>query len=73
MKKENLMKEVRAYIIGFLGSITFILVCCEPADEEYWYLQFFISKGLAFLIGYTTYILCSRWESKGLLPPDIEE
>ena len=42
MKKENLMKEVRAYIIGFLGSITFILVCCEPADEEYWYLQFFM-------------------------------
>lgn len=73
MKKEKLMKIIRVYIIGFLGVVTLILACSEPANEEYWYLQFFISKGLAFLIGYVTYILCLRWKSKGLLPPDIEE
>lgn len=59
-------------IVGILGCITLILVLSEPTDEEKWFLQFFISKGLGFLIGYATYHLCSRWESKGLLP-EIKE
>lgn len=72
MKQREYMKQVRAFIIGILGYICIILMCGEPADEERWFTIFFITKGLAFLLGYITYLLCTHWESKGLLP-DFEE
>ena len=68
MKKSELMKQVRMSIVGILGCIALILMCGEPIEEETWFRVFFITQGLAFLIGYITYVLCVRWESKGLLP-----
>ena len=73
MKKSELMKQVRTSIVGLLGCIAFILMVGEPIKEETWFRVFFITKGLAFLIGYITYVLCVRWESKGLLPEMDEE
>ena len=67
--KSDLMIIVRMSIIGILGTVALILMCGEPIKEETWFRVFFITKGLAFLIGYITYVLCVRWESKGLLPP----
>ena len=73
MEKRDLMKQVRMSIIGILGCIAFILVVGEPIEEETWYRVFFITKGLAFLIGYVCYALFVHWESKGLLPEMDEE
>lgn len=73
MKKSELMKQVRMSIVGILGCIALILMCGEPIEEETWFRVFFITNGLAFLIGYITYVLCVRWESKGLLPDMDEE
>lgn len=72
MKKSEFMKQVRISIVGLFGCICLILISSEPADEEKWFMQFFLSKGLAFLFGYVAYILTKRWESKGLLP-DMED
>lgn len=66
------MLLVRESIIGLMGCIAFILMCSEPANEETWYQTFFITKGIAFLLGYATYRLCVYWESKGFLP-NMEE
>ena len=73
MKKSELMKQVRMSIVSILGCIALILMCSEPIEEETWFRVFFITKGLAILIGYITYVLCVRWESKGLLPEINEE
>lgn len=73
MKKSELMKQVRMFIVSILGCIALILMCSEPIEEETWFRVFFITKGLAILIGYITYVLCVRWESKGLLPEMNEE
>ncbi len=73
MKKSELMKQVRMSIVSILGCIALILMCSEPIEEETWFRVFFITKGLAILIGYITYVLCVRWESKGLLPEMNEE
>lgn len=72
MEKRDLMKQVRMYIVGILGCIAFILMVGEPIEEETWFRVFFITKGLAFLIGYVCYTLFVHWESKGLLP-DMDE
>ena len=66
------MITIRISTIGILGCIAFILMCSEPANEETWFQTFLITKGIAFLLGYITYRLCTYWESKGLLP-DMEE
>lgn len=73
MKKSELMKQVRMSIVSILGCIALILMCSEPIEEETWLRVFFITKGLAILIGYITYVLCVRWESKGLLTEMNEE
>lgn len=73
MKKEQVMKQIRMSVVGLLGCAAFILMCGEPTNEETWWQSFFIGKGLAFLFGYITYILCKRWESKGLLPEMDED
>ena len=73
MKKSELMKQVRMFIVSILGCIALILMCSEPIEEETWFRVFFITKGLAILIGYIAYVLCVRWESKGLLPEMNEE
>ena len=73
MKKSELMKQVRMFIVSILGCIALILMCIEPIEEETWFRVFLITKGLAILIGYITYVLCVRWESKGLLPEMNEE
>lgn len=73
MKKSELMKQVRMSIVSILGCIALILMCSEPIEEETWFRVFLITKGLAILIGYITYVLCVRWESKGLLPEMNEE
>lgn len=72
MKKSELIKQVRMSIVGILGCIAFIIMCGEPIEEETWFRVFFITKGLAFLIGYCCYALYRHWESKGLLP-DLDE
>ena len=68
MKKSELMKQVRMSIVGILGCIVLILMCGEPIEEETGFRAFFITKGLAILIGYIAYVLYVYWESKGLLP-----
>ena len=73
MEKRDLMKQVRMSIVGILGCIALILMVGEPIEEETWFRVFFITKGLAFLIGYVCYALFVRWESKGLLPNMDEE
>lgn len=73
MKKSELMKQVRMFIVSILGCIALILMCSEPIEEETWFRVFFITKGLAILIGYITYVLYVCWESKGLLPEMNEE
>lgn len=71
-KGTNVMQYVRLAVIGILGSITFLLMICEPIDEETWVQTFYITKGLAALIGFGLYLLCKRWYAKGLLP-EIDE
>ncbi len=66
MEKRDLMKQVRMSIVGILGCIALILMVGEPIEEETWFRVFFITKGLAFLIGYVCYALFVRWESKAL-------
>lgn len=73
MKKNELMKQARMSIVGILGCIALILACGEPTKEENWFRVFFITKGLAFLIGYVCYVLFMHWESKGLLPDMDDE
>lgn len=73
MEKRDLMKQVRMSIVGILGCIALILMVGEPIEEETWFRVFFITKGLAFLIGYVCYTLFVRWKSKGLLPDMDEE
>lgn len=73
MKKSELMKQVRMSIVSILGCIALILMCSEPIEEETWFRVFFITKGLAILIGYIAYVLYVYWESKGLLPEMNEE
>ncbi len=66
--KESIKQAIRETTVVILGTIAFILMCGEPANEETWFEAFFISKGIAFLLGYITYRLFTYWESKGLLP-----
>lgn len=73
MEKNEIMKYVRMSIVSVLGYIALILMVGEPIEDETWFRVFFISKGLAFLIGYCTYKLYSFWESKGLLPKMDED
>lgn len=68
MKQQEIMKQVRSSILGVLGCICLILIVSEPADEEKWFTQFFIVKGLGFSIGYVIYRLFSHWDARGLLP-----
>lgn len=68
MKENVTMQIIRNSILGILGCITLILMVGEPVNEETWFSTFFITRGLAFLVGYVTYKLFVRWESKGLLP-----
>lgn len=70
--KESIKQSIREATVGILGTISLLLMCSEPANEETWFEAFFISKGIAFLLGYISYRLFNYWESKGLLP-DIEE
>lgn len=70
----EMKKKVRAAIVGLLFGFAFILLCSAPSDDaDSWYLAFFVSKGLAFLLGYAAYVLAGHWESKGLLPDDFCE
>ena len=73
MKKNELMNHLRMFIVDILGCIALILICVEPAEDETWFRVFLITKGLAFLIGYITYVLYVHWESKGLLPKMDDE
>lgn len=73
MEKNEIMKYVRMSIVSVLGYIALILMVGEPIEDETWFRVFFISKGLAFLIGYCTYKLYYFWESKGLLPEMDED
>lgn len=71
--KESIKQSIITATVGILGTITFILMCSEPANEETWFEAFFISKGIAFLLGYISYRLFTYWESKGLLPDMDDE
>ena len=73
MEKNKLKRYARLSIISVLGYATLILMVGEPIEDETWFRVFFISKGLAFLIGYCTYKLYSFWELKGLLPEMDED
>ena len=73
MEKRDLNKQERMYIVGIWGCIAFILMVGEPIEEETWFRVFFITKGLAFLIGYVCYTLscignprvfCLIWTNK---------
>lgn len=68
MKENVTMQIIRCSILGILWSIALILLCGEPIEDETWFRVFFITKGLAFFVGYIAYKLFVRWESKGLLP-----
>lgn len=73
MEKNKIKRYARMSIISVLGYATLILMVGEPIEDETWFRVFFISKGLAFLIGYCTYKLYSFWELKGLLPEMDED
>ncbi len=73
MEKNKIKRYARMSIISVLGYATLILMVGEPIEDETWFCVFFISKGLAFLIGYCTYKLYSFWELKGLLPEMDED
>lgn len=71
--KESIKQAIRKASVGILGTIALILMCSEPANEETWFEAFFISKGIAFLLGYISYRLFTYWESKGLFPDMDDE
>ena len=74
--KELVMKYVRMSMVGLLGAITLILAFSEPIDEASfgkWFETLYVTKGLAFLIGYITYTLFKHWDEKGLLPDMDDE
>lgn len=73
MENNKIKRYARMSIISVLGYATLILMVGEPIEDETWFRVFFISKGLAFLIGYCTYKLYSFWELKGLLPEMDED
>lgn len=66
--KTTEMKVLRIILIGVLGIIAFILAVGEPSNDESWFITFFLSKGIAIVIGYIAYKLFVVWEAKGLLP-----
>lgn len=66
--KTTEMKVLRIILIGVLGSIAFILAVGEPSNDESWFFTFFLTKGIAIVIGYIAYKLFVVWEAKGLLP-----
>ena len=66
------MKQIRMSAIAILATIALILAISEPSNQDTWYQDFFVSKALAAIVAYITYILATRWESKGLLP-DMED
>lgn len=48
-------------IIGVLMAVVMILMFSEPANEENWFMVFFISKSIAFLCGFGVYKLTKKW------------
>jgi hypothetical protein len=66
--KTTEMKVIRIIFIGILGVIAFILAIGEPSNDESWFFTFFLSKGIAIIIGYVAYKLFVIWDAKGLLP-----
>ena len=71
--KESIKQAIRETTVVILGTIAFILMCSEPASEETWFEAFFISKGIAFLLGHISYRLFTYWKSKGLFPDMDDE
>lgn len=49
MKKSELIKQVRMYIVGILGCISFILMVSEPIEEETWLQVFLYHKVYSIL------------------------
>jgi len=66
--KESIKQSIREVTVVILGAISLLLMCSEPANEETWFEAFFISKGIAFLLGHISYRLFTYWKSKGLFP-----
>lgn len=74
MKTIGQMKVLREIFIGILGIVAFLLAVGEPLNEDSWFLAFFLSKGLAIILGFVAYKLYSTWNAKGLLPDmDLED
>jgi len=48
-------------IIGVLMAVVMILIFSEPANEENWFMVFFISKLIAFSGGFGVYKLAKKW------------
>ena len=62
------MNLLRKGTLSVLATLAFFCLICEPSDDSTWFRVFFISKGLALLLGYATYRLCRYWEARGYLP-----
>lgn len=63
----------RMWVIGILAATALICITSEPANEDTWWLSFFVSKSIGFGAAYLTYRLVAYWEKKKLISISDED
>ena len=55
------------WAISILAMTALICLVSEPADNETWFKDFFVSKCIGFGTAYLTYRLATYWEKNNLI------
>lgn len=63
----------RLWVISILAMVALICIVSEPANDETWFMDFFVSKSIGFGTAYLTYRLARYWEKNNLISISDED